>query len=127
MTIPTDPVKFARALARHVRNSHAVGKLIVGTAVRGVTGRSREARSVAPNSSSNPTTGSPVEHQVGAETDPYAGLPLPIAQWALLSSGDVVDMIEHCEADAVRAIGAYEETHRRRRLVVQAVKNRLAQ
>jgi len=124
MTIPTDPVKAARALARHLRNSHAIGKVVVDTALRSVTGKVRSGSSGAPEA---PVSDSPTPSEPADEQDPYVGLPLPVAQWALLSSGDVVDMIENCDVAAVRAIGAFEETHRRRRLVVQAVKNRLAQ
>jgi hypothetical protein len=123
MTIPTDPVKAARGLVRHVRNSHAIGKAVFDTALRGVTGKLRDESSGAPR---GPASTSPATSGPPAEEDPYAGLPLPVARWALLTSGEVVDMIEDCDDTAVRAIGAFEETHRRRRLVIQAVKNRLA-
>ncbi len=124
MTIPTDPIKAAKGLARHVRNSHAIGKLVVDTALRGLTGSGRGGSS---SGSQAPASDCPAPSGPPAEQDLYVGLPLPVAQWALLSSGDVVDMIKNCGEDAVRAIGAFEESHRRRRLVVQAVKNRLAQ
>lgn len=54
-----------------------------------------------------------------------AGLPLPEHEWRLLSSGDVVNAIDGCDDDTVRAIGLYEDTHRRRRLVIEAVRRRL--
>lgn len=125
MTMPVDPTKVARAVARHVRNSHALGKLVVDTALRRLSATS-QTTSVSENPpSSTPTHGSAPEPS--DQTPNYERLPLPVAQWALLSSGDVVDMIERCDDETVRAIGAFEESHRRRRLVVQAVKNRLTQ
>ena len=125
MTIPVDPAKVARTLVRHVRNSHAIGKLVVDTALRGLSAKSQKT-SVAENPpSSTPSHGSVPDPS--DQTPNYERLPLPVAQWALLSSGDVVDMIERCDDEAVRAIGAYEQSHRRRRLVIQAVKNRLAE
>lgn len=53
------------------------------------------------------------------------GLPLAEEDWRLLSSGDVVTLIETSDNDTVRAIGLYEESHRRRRLVIEAVRRRL--
>jgi hypothetical protein len=128
MSIPTDPAKIARAVVRHVRNSHAIGKLVVDTAVRGVTTKFGPPT----RASSEPNRASSVDaaNEAAASTtqaEPYEGLPLPVAQWALLSSGDVVDMVSGCDDATVRVIGAYEEAHRRRRLVIQAVKNRLGQ
>lgn len=125
MTIPADPVKVARALARHVRNSHAIGKLVIDTALKNVTRKRGGASPTVREASPNSAAGSPVTRD--DEPNQLAKLPLPPGEWALLSSGDVVDMIDGCDAEAVRAIGAYEETHRRRRLVIQAVRNRLAQ
>jgi len=127
MTIPVDPAKVARAMVRHVRNSHAIGKLVVDTALRGMAGKARGSASVSPDVPPSTVPG-PSEVRDGDVSAPSDdALPLPVAQWALLSSGDVVDMIKRCDDDVVRAIGAYEQSHRRRRLVVQAVKNRLAE
>lgn len=125
MTIPSDPSQVARAVVRHVRNSHAIGKLIVESALRGVTkGRP------GPQPSGSDPEGAPTQNQAGespTSVDAYGDLPLPPAEWALLSSGDVVDMIGRCDDSAVRAIGAFEEAHRRRRLVIQAVRGKLGQ
>ena len=125
MTIPVDPAKAARAMARHVRNSHAIGKLVVDTALRGLSAKAQKTSVAEDPPSSTPAHGSVPDPS--DQSPNYERLPLPVAQWALLSSGDVVDMIERCDDETVRAIGAFEESHRRRRLVVQAVKNRLAQ
>lgn len=127
MTLPVDPVKVASAVARHVRNSHAIGKLVVDTALRGISAKSQRNSSAESQPPTTPTHDSAPDDHLADQATNYEGLPLPVAQWALLSSGDVVDMIDRCDDAAVRAIGAFEESHRRRRLVVQAVKNRLAE
>ena len=66
MTIPTDPVKAARALARHVRNSHAIGKVVVDTALRGVTGKARGGSSGAPQApvSDSPAPSEPAVNRI---------------------------------------------------------------
>jgi len=125
MTFPSDPSQVARAVVRHVRNSHAIGKLIVESALQGVT----KGRPGTQSSDPRPE-GTAMQNQVGdspTTVDEYVHLPLPPAEWALLSSGDVVDMIGRCDDSAVRAIGAFEEAHRRRRLVIQAVRGKLGQ
>lgn len=127
MTIPVDPAKAARAVMRHVRNSHAIGKLVVDTALRGFSAKLHQTSTTESQKPTIPADGLVSDDRPVAQVNNYEGLPLPVAQWALLSSGDVVDMIDRCDDTAVRAIGAFEESHRRRRLVVQAVKNRLAQ
>lgn len=125
MTIPSDPSEVVRALTRHVRNSHAIGKLVVETALRGISkGRPRSQSS---NSGTEATAQQSPAGEPPASVDAYGDLPLPPSEWALLSSGDVVDMIGRCDDSAVRAIGAFEEAHRRRRLVIQAVRGRLEQ
>ena len=114
-----DPKTIARALERHLRNSHAIGKLIVdGVWMRLVGGGSR------------PSGGGdePVPAATSADSThaaPVSGLPLAESEWALLSSGDVVNKIAECDDATVRAIGNYEESHRRRRLVIEAVRRRL--
>jgi|GEM_PF-2198079 len=120
-----DPAKVARAVVRHVRNSHAIGKLVLDTALQRFSGKAHGAASDVGERSTDVASGFDVVPGGGDKPASYDGLPLPVAEWALLRSGEVVDMIERCDDEAVRAIGAYEEVHRRRRLVVQAVKNRL--
>ena len=127
MTIPVDPGKVVRAVARHVRNSHAIGKLVVDTALRGFSGKSQHTSTTDSKPPSVPADGPVSDARATDQAINHEGLPLPVAQWALLSSGDVVDMIERCDDETVRAIGTFEESHRRRRLVIQAVKNRLKQ
>lgn len=115
----SDPVALARAIERHLRNSHAIGKLIVdGVWTRLVGGGSPTRRGGDAPAATPPDAGSTVEA-------PVTGLPLAEAEWALLSSGDVVYKIDECDDATVRAIGDFEESHRRRRLVIEAVRRRL--
>ncbi|MFM7094142.1 MAG: hypothetical protein ACKOYL_06255, partial [Actinomycetota bacterium] len=82
MTIPVDPAKVVRAVTRHVRNSHAIGKLVVDTALRGMTGMARGSASASPDASTSTVPGvSEVQHG-GASAHSYDALPLPVAQWA---------------------------------------------
>jgi len=67
----------------------------------------------------------PPQTEATTHSEAVVGLPLAEDEWRLLSSGDVVTMIESSDTDTVRAIGLYEETHRRRRLVIEAVRRRL--
>lgn len=116
MSFPPDPSSLVRAVGRHVRNSHAIGKLVVDTVVGRLTkATSTRSQGAAPKDAPTPADA----------PGPVTGLPLPENEWALLSSGDVVDMIDRCDDAAVRAIGEFEENHRRRRLVLQAVKRRI--
>ena len=116
MSFPPDPSSLVRAVGRHVRNSHAIGKLVVDTVVGRLTKATPpKSQGAAPKDAPTPADA----------PGPVTGLPLPENEWALLSSGDVVDMIDRCDDAAVRAIAEFEENHRRRRLVMQAVKRRI--
>jgi hypothetical protein len=118
MTLGRTPSDAVRAFERHLRNSHAIGRLIVDGLV------ARVIRPVEQSPSAKPTTGG-AESTTHKADDVPTDLPLPEEEWRLLSSGDVVEMLDRCDDDTVRAIGRYEDTHRRRRLVVEAVRRRL--
>ena len=116
MTFGPTPAQVAKAVERHLRNSHAIGRLVVDGVIsrispRGTAGSSSTETQEPPQASVSDSSG--------------AGLPLPEDQWRLLSSGDVVNAIDDCDDETVRAIGRYEESHRRRRLVIEAVRRRL--
>lgn len=115
----TDPTALVRSIERHLRNSHALGKLIVDGVWSRLNGGSVKPSGGSDTSATTPT---PADTGQGAAVP---GLPMTEAEWALLSSGDVVNKIDECDDATVRAIGAYEETHRRRRLVIEAVRRRL--
>lgn len=116
MTFGPTPAQVAKAVERHLRNSHAIGRLVVDGVIsrispRGTAGAGSTETQAPPQASVPDSSG--------------AGLPLPEDQWRLLSSGDVVNAIDDCDDETVRAIGRYEESHRRRRLVIEAVRRRL--
>lgn len=117
MTFGPSPSQVAKSIERHVRNSHAIGRLIVDGVLSRLSGLPR-----TPTPTSTPT---PTATEPAPQDDSSLGLPLPEDEWRLLSSGDVVTMIESGDDEAVRAIGRYEEAHRRRRLVIEAVRRRL--
>ena len=118
MTFGPTPSQVVKAVERHVRNSHAIGRLIVDGVLSRISG-SRSADEAASTSQTAPDAAAP------DRKDAAVGLPLPEAEWRLLSSGDVVSTIDGCDDETVRAIGRYEESHRRRRLVIEAVRRRL--
>lgn len=119
MTFSPNPAEFAKAVERHLRNSHAIGRLVVGGVLSRLPGVGRHGEGERTNSD---------QTVVRSGVDPVSeakGLPLPEDEWRVLGSGDVVEMVRHAEIDTVRAIGRYEESHRRRRLVIEAVRQRL--
>jgi len=117
VTFGPSPSQVAKSIERHVRNSHAIGRLIVDGVLSRLSGPPR-----TPTPTSTPV---PTATEATTESKAVVGLPLAEDEWRLLSSGDVVTMIESSDDDTVRAIGLYEETHRRRRLVIEAVRRRL--
>lgn len=117
MTFGPSPSQVAKSIERHVRNSHAIGRLIVDGVLSRLSG---PPRTPTPTSTAVPTV-----TESAPQGESTVGLPLPEDEWRLLSSGDVVTMIESSDDEAVRAIGRYEEAHRRRRLVIEAVRRRL--
>lgn len=116
MTFGPTPAQVAKAVERHLRNSHAIGRLVVDGVISRISPRGTAG------SGSTETQAPP---QASVPDSSGAGLPLPEDQWRLLSSGDVVNAIDDCDDETVRAIGRYEESHRRRRLVIEAVRRRL--
>lgn len=118
-----DLSKFCRdplaAVERQVRTSHALGKFIVESAIGRVL-RRRDNADPSPGSQPGPAT---APHVKADRTD--VNLPIPEADFAILTSADVVDLINRSDDDEVRAIGEYELAHRRRRLVVEAVRARV--
>lgn len=108
------------AITRHVRTSHAVGRLVVDGFVARVFGWGGHASEAASSSrgESGPSAGAA---EFGDESSVTNDLPLPEAEFALLTSAEVVDLVARCDAAAVRAIGIYEQAHRKRRLVIEAV------
>lgn len=119
MIFGSSPARIVRNIERHVKNSHAIGRLIVDGVVSRLTGSNNPVPEAGPRVSASDVD-EPQTHSEAGE-----GLPLPVREWGLLSSGDVVAMIDRLEDDAVRAIGRFEESHRRRRLVIEAVRRRL--
>lgn len=119
MTFGRSPVQLARIIERHVRNSHAIGRLVVG----GVLARVPIIRNESPKAPPEPAAAQTAP--MGESTS--SGLPLPESEWKVLSSGDVVEIVRRSDAETVRAIGRFEETHRRRRLVIEAVRQKLDQ
>ena len=113
-----------RSVERQLRASHAIGKFIVD----GVIGR---VVSVFGSTASRAatTTGTPATAAHSASTDQAptttatteSEIPIPAADFALLTSAEVVNLISHSSNAEVAAIGAYERAHRRRRLVLEAV------
>lgn len=117
MTFGPSPSQVAKSIERHVRNSHAIGRLIVDGVLSRLSG---------PPRTPTPTpTPAPTATESSTHSEAVVGLPLAEEDWRLLSSGDVVTLIETSDNDTVRAIGLYEESHRRRRLVIEAVRRRL--
>ena len=119
MTFGPTPAQVAKAVERHLRNSHAIGRLVVDGVLSRISPRG------AAGSDSAATQAPQAPPQGAVQDSSGAGLPLPEDQWRLLSSGDVVNAIDDCNDETVRAIGRYEESHRRRRLVIEAVRRRL--
>ena len=103
-----------KLVERQLRASHAIGKLIVD----GVLGRAASVFSPTA-AGDNTTTGTPTTAEHSTSTEP--ALPVPSADFALLTSAEVVDLISRSSDVEVAAIGAYERQHRRRRLVLEAV------
>ena len=117
-----------KSFERHIKSSHAVGKFIVD----GVVGR---AWSTLTSFGKKYDDGAIIKedpHQAwvpdnsGAQTA-VIGLPLGEADFALLTSAEVVDLISRSTDSQVEAIGEYERGHRRRRLVLEAVNARASQ
>lgn len=119
MTFSRNPAKMAEAVQRHLRNSHAIGRLVVGGVLSRLpgAGHNQAGEKTIPDQ--------PFVHSGGESLPDVEGLPLPEDEWSVLGSGDVVDVVRHAGIDTVRAIGRYEESHRRRRLVIEAVRRRL--
>ena len=110
---------------RHIRSSHAIGKFIVDGAV----GRlwSTLAKLITPESGGTQggqVPNSDTEQPARTNADAGTALPLSESDFALLTSAEVVDLIARSTDSEVRAIGDYEQSHRRRRLVLQAVSAR---
>lgn len=119
VTFGPSPARVAKAIERHIRNSHAIGRLIVDGVLTRVSGKPSAAMSSSPVDPEPPTPPT-IETMLG-----NVDLPRSEDEWKLLSSGDVVKIIDACDEATVRAIGRYEESHRRRRLVIEAVRRRL--
>lgn len=119
MTFGPTPSQVAKAVERHLRNSHAIGRLVVDGVIARISG---PRGTPGPRPHSEPQAAAPAS--TGRESE-AVGLPLPEDEWRLLSSGDVVNAINDCDDATVSAIGRYEESHRRRRLVIEAVRRRL--
>ena len=116
-----------KSFERHIKSSHAIGKFIV----EGALGRAWEmlnphdkARKGDAAMSQDDHTDSPPDSSDAAASD---GLPVAEAEFALLTSADVVDLISRSTESEIRAIGEYERGHRRRRLVLEAVSARITQ
>ena len=118
---------FMKSFERHIRSSHAIGKFIVDGVVGRVwsmvnlQGKTHEGRATV---AEHVDTASPPDSSDAAAG---GGLPLAEADFALLTSADVVDLISRSTESEIRAIGEYERSHRRRRLVLEAVSARITQ
>ncbi len=114
-----------KSFERHIRSSHAIGKFVVDGVVGRVWsilhlhGKTHEAGSTV---SEGVDTASPPD---SSDAEAGGGLPLAEADFALLTSADVVDLISRSTESEIRAIGEYERSHRRRRLVLEAVSARV--
>ena len=114
-----------KSFERHIRSSHAVGKLIVD----GVVGRlwstlTKHSTSQGDGAVGGQSLNSDAPQAAQADGKEGTALPLSESDFALLTSAEVVDLIARSTDSEVRAIGDYEQTHRRRRLVLQAVSAR---
>lgn len=118
MTFGPTPSQVVKAVERHLRNSHAIGRLVIDGLLSRISGSRGADDAVAPSQPTHATSASDRE-------DSGSGLPMPEIEWRLLSSGDVVNAIDDCDDETVRAIGRYEASHRRRRLVIEAVRRRI--
>ena len=104
------------SIEKQIRASHALGKFIVESVVK---------RLVPSAPAKTESTTVSTETPSANADEGISGLPMPEAEFALLTSADVVDLVARSSDDEVRAIGAYEAQHRRRRLVIEAVKARI--
>jgi len=119
-----DCADVMKAFERHVKSSHALGKFVVESVLGRVrstffhhTDNGRVQAAV--------TVTDPVESASSAA--PITGLPVDESEFALLTSAEVVNLISRSTDVQVRAIGEYERSHRRRRLVLEAVATRVGQ
>ncbi len=108
------------AIERHVRNSHAIGKLVVDSVVHRLGSLVRTAPRPRPD---DVATGD--ESRVVRDATTGSRLPFAEGEYVSLTSGDVVELISRSDDDTVRAIGDFESQHRRRRLVLEAVARRV--
>lgn len=115
--------KSAALVQKQIQASHALGKFIVDSVLDRV---GRFVRQQAPDKSTSVMSSALADSQsepADVQVDDAVGrLPIPESEFALLTSADVVALVNRSSTDDVRAIGEYEMTHRRRRLVIEAVK-----
>lgn len=105
-----------------VRTSRTVGQFVVDSGVAAI--RTRLGGDTPSSTPSAPSTSEPTP---GATHSTVTASPaLPVADYDLLTSAQVVELVDTLDPDAVRAVLDYEMGHRRRRLVVEATQRRLA-
>ena len=115
-----------------VRTSRTVGQFVVDSGVAALRSRlAGTAPSPAPDTSSAPQGASPPADSASgtsASTPSASGTSAstPVADYDLLTSAQVVELIDTLDPGTVRAVLDYEMDHRRRRLVVEAAQRHLA-
>jgi hypothetical protein len=104
-----------------IRQSRTIGEFVVNSGVAEVR------RRFAPSSATSPTSANS-QSDSRVDTTPVAaeGPQMPVADYDLLTSAQVVELLDTLDSVAVRTVLDYEMTHRRRRLVVEAAQRLLA-
>ena len=105
---------------QQIRQSRTIGEFVVSSGVAEVR------RRFAPPAKSEPCSGGTVADQTvldTAVTEQTVSQPMP--DYDLLTSAQVVELLDTVSPEALRAVLDYEMSHRRRRLVVEAAQRLL--
>jgi hypothetical protein len=104
-----------------VRQSRTIGEFIVTSGVSEIRRRFAPAATSSPRSPDSHTDSAP---DATPTVDDVASM--PVADYDLLTSAQVVELFDTLDLEVVRTVLDYEMTHRRRRLVVEAAQRLLA-
>jgi len=117
------------ALARHIENSRAVGRLAVDHGVARASTFASERLPGACNDAKSPPGDSEAASPLPAVTAPHAGTtpadvpepPPAIADYASLAASQVVPRLSALNPDELAEVEAYESATRRRRTILSAI------